>query len=1273
MSQTEATISNLIQSQFPAFYNDEGPVLVAFMEAYYEWMEQTGNPIARARSLQTYADIDTTLEEFVVYFTNTYLQGIQFNTLSDKRLTVKKILDLYRAKGNIRALKLLFQLVFKEDIDVYLPAEDILKPSDGVWTVPEYLEISYTSRNTEYLGKTISGVTSGATAFVDRIVRRKIESKFIDLFFITNVSENDFITGEQLNVDNNLINIPTVIGSLSGLIVDEGGYGFSVGDIVNLSSAYGLEGTGRVASTSDVTGIVNFTLLDGGWGFSNVYANVIISNTVLYLSSINSTLPKYSRPIEKFSNVVINIPTNPSANLYVNAFAYSNTCNVISTPVAGTFLVNETVVSADGYANGKVTSVSTASYPLLTLSNYTGPYQFNETVYQPNADVSPTANLAVGKVLAVNTTTITVAVSNGTFVPTLSVKGLTSSANANVAVSATSITTLGVANVYESYFGSNSLISGVTSGATANVIYINSDIGITGLSGSLSSSYTKVYATYPGVAAVTSINGTILAGETVYQNNASTNIATGTVLGVNATAITLQVKTGAFVPTAGVNTGIQVDTSNAAFATVTGTGTLTNSSNNVTAFSAGLSTTKTNSTLTNGSANINVSSATGIVVGQAIYSPVTNFANGIYVTSIVGTTVVSSAVFTGTTTTTADVTFSNIAINSILTSTTSGLVTNTQVYSVNTTHIVLKSQFGGTTTAGAALTFTEMYGTFIPGETVYQNDGVSNVATGFLIGANATHIVYNTTTGTFVTSTGLYEKVIGGVSGASASIASIVNNPSSANATITSYTPVQTVNATLTGYSSGINANIALGSINSTETVFYYTDNVGGKNIAGAPYLLLPLNALSFGFPKNPGANASLGYLVDMLSYQILQVGQIQNITITNPGKNYNRAPYVEIYQNGVATAQKRDYVINISNLNGGYTIGEQISQNVALTSISQLVLNTPSGAFSYPEAVYQINSTPTATFSATAGSNLITLSTGATTNYAVGQQILIGNSDIRTISIVTAGVSMQVNNFVYTTNTSANADILKNTGIITNIVSTNVFNFSNTGTTAWVATQNVYGLSSKSTSQITSVQTSVYGTAQGKILSANSSVLSVRRNSINQDFGLSSTGTDQLILGQLSGATSNATAVSPNTVSNFSGDNADIPAKVVTASGTVSNLYVQSSGIGYVNAESVVFTSQDGTKFGIARTVLGKQGVGQGYYSSTKGFTSDDKYIQDGYFYQNFSYEIKSSLDISRYYTMVKDVVHTSGTNLYGAVIKKSTAATLLNITNSNTGPIVG
>ena len=41
LNNFEDFISPLVEQQFPSVYRDEGPVLVLFLKAYYEYLEQT--------------------------------------------------------------------------------------------------------------------------------------------------------------------------------------------------------------------------------------------------------------------------------------------------------------------------------------------------------------------------------------------------------------------------------------------------------------------------------------------------------------------------------------------------------------------------------------------------------------------------------------------------------------------------------------------------------------------------------------------------------------------------------------------------------------------------------------------------------------------------------------------------------------------------------------------------------------------------------------------------------------------------------------------------------------------------------------------------------------------------------------------------------------------------------------------------------------------------------------------------------------------------------
>ena len=91
-------ISIFVKDQFPQFYKEDGPIFEAFVEAYYEYLEQTGQTLDFSRNLIEYQDIATTTAEFLDQFKKLYLEKLQGLIKYDDRLTIKNIMDFYRAK-----------------------------------------------------------------------------------------------------------------------------------------------------------------------------------------------------------------------------------------------------------------------------------------------------------------------------------------------------------------------------------------------------------------------------------------------------------------------------------------------------------------------------------------------------------------------------------------------------------------------------------------------------------------------------------------------------------------------------------------------------------------------------------------------------------------------------------------------------------------------------------------------------------------------------------------------------------------------------------------------------------------------------------------------------------------------------------------------------------------------------------------------------------------------------------------------------------------------
>lgn len=562
-----------------------------------------------------------------------------------------------------------------------------------------------------------------------------------------------------------------------------------------------------------------------------------------------------------------------------------------------------------------------------------------------------------------------------------------------------------------------------------------------------------------------------------------------------------------------------------------------------------------------------------------------------------------------------------------------------------------------------------------------------------------------------------------------------------------------TGNATILGFSSGISANLSIANLNVTETLYSYTDYVGGQSTltttvstsgnfvygssnivslgttsgvyvgqnvyssnatveagltalstvtsvinstavsvsplySGAnatsapvtftgntPYTSIALNASQYGFPKFPAANLTIGQLVDIIGVSVYNLGTIESIITTNPGMNYNDNPYVEVYEPAIAPKLKHDYILTLNNQAGSFRVGEEVSQSVPLSGLATITVSGVNGnvaqtatQFGYAEIVYQ-NTTPiTGTFLANTANNILIANTGTpnfTTTFTSGEVLLIGGKDLRSVNNVINSTALYLNNAPYYANGVANVLPLVATASVINLVGMNVVANVISGTFS-TSSGKLYGKSSGSYATVSVVNTAtVYGYALGSVLSVNGTTLNARRLSILQDITSGYT-----ITGGLSGATATVASSVANVISNVSGDNANVVANVFASQGTVANLVVQASGFGYIPNELITFTSADGTRSGTAKTVLSKQGTGTGYYSSTKGFLSADKYIQDSTYYQNFSYEIESSLDMTKYADMVREAVHVAGTKMFGAVIKKATISTPLNIVASNTGP---
>ena len=273
-------ISQFVDEQLPGFVQDEAPLFADFLQAYYEYVEQSGQALGTLRTLTQNQDIDQAADDFVQFFFDEVIKEIPPDVRGDKTILAKNIKDLYRAKGSQNAYKFLFRLLFDTDVEFSYPGDKILRASDGRFnketTLRAVLELNGNSLDS-LGGETVVG-DQGGRARVDSITTTIEAGLTIRTLKLSEV-EGEFFDGETFSVINSTITgtVNATIGPLRSLTVIDGGARHLQGDIVNVVSTQGTgaDGTARVVSTVGDSA-VDFRIVDGGSGYR---ANVIYSTT----------------------------------------------------------------------------------------------------------------------------------------------------------------------------------------------------------------------------------------------------------------------------------------------------------------------------------------------------------------------------------------------------------------------------------------------------------------------------------------------------------------------------------------------------------------------------------------------------------------------------------------------------------------------------------------------------------------------------------------------------------------------------------------------------------------------------------------------------------------------------------------------------------------------------------------------------------------------------------------------------------------------------------
>ena len=420
------------------------------------------NPVQNIQQLLDYADVDKTIQGFLTKFRNSFLTSIpdSLHSSINKRNLIKNIKSLYQAKGTKRASEIFFKLLFNEDAEIRYPKDNILRVSDGKWDTKKVIRCTEvgTSDATNLIGQTItqandptSASVNEATAIVEDVFKfiiggttvvelvlgdSSVSGTFIPGQNITGTDNTDsdvlitlavtgIINNRTITNDGGLYNEedelaitaggtgaslklgPVGSGSIQEIVIDSGGSGYEVGDVINFSSGNAsakvsvvdggvtLEsgtGTGqliledetmaadtyfgnKVVQESGSGDITDVRMIQTGNGFISLPTLTITST-----SGNGAKVLAYGSEIGRALTINViesghNYQASPAPTIVLPTY-------ILCTGVTGTFSAGETVTGAAA-SSGTVTSTVVSfdtDTQVLKLSGANGTYGTDITI-----------------------------------------------------------------------------------------------------------------------------------------------------------------------------------------------------------------------------------------------------------------------------------------------------------------------------------------------------------------------------------------------------------------------------------------------------------------------------------------------------------------------------------------------------------------------------------------------------------------------------------------------------------------------------------------------------------------------------------------------------------------------------------------------------------------------------------------------------------------------------------------------------------------------------
>lgn len=275
-------LSAILQYQLPEFIREDHEVYAAFLQAYFQYLEETGNVADFQHRFRDNMDVDLADENFINAFYDELCGTFKKDPLVAKDRIIKHIKDFYLAKGAEQSFQFIFTVLYNEGVEIAYPRVFMQKASAGVYKAENVI---YTTADN--LGRiffdnatlisSVTGLTSGSSAIVDTI-DPLVQNE--DNLYRIKLSSYDqaFEIGEDIKITiNDNVIYETILPSINGVTITNAGTNYTVGDEIVFTNNIAVPSDPQYLNGNYVRAVIDQV---SKGGYTNFYRDDDATHTI---------------------------------------------------------------------------------------------------------------------------------------------------------------------------------------------------------------------------------------------------------------------------------------------------------------------------------------------------------------------------------------------------------------------------------------------------------------------------------------------------------------------------------------------------------------------------------------------------------------------------------------------------------------------------------------------------------------------------------------------------------------------------------------------------------------------------------------------------------------------------------------------------------------------------------------------------------------------------------------------------------------------------------